>query len=167
MYCFIYRQVLPLTLLSFRACTQTYSFERQREQDIEFKWSTKFLKKEDIYIETDDLKNRNEASECGKVDNVDIKQQCNVDNTQQFCSVDNKQLYNLSNVSKESMKTNSCSTISMCSHSNKGVSKFDLEPVSEEGVLHYFYRKHVKPKKQHEIINLGKVSNLQFVQSFR
>ena len=32
-----------------------------------------------------------------------------------------------------------------------------MGPVDKDGMLHYFYKKHVKPKKQHEIRNLAKV----------
>ena len=37
-------------------------------------------------------------------------------------------------------------------------SKTAVTAITENGALHYFYRKHVKPKKQHEIFYLSKVS---------
>ena len=41
---------------------------------------------------------------------------------------------------------------------NISQSHTDKTAVTEDGVLHYFFRKHVKPKKQHEIYHLAKVS---------
>ena len=90
---------------------------------------------------------------------------------------DNASNYSCSQSKLTSGSTNCCSNQSKVSSQSgdhfPSQSKFSSQPcdinisqshtdktaVTEDGVLHYFFRKHVKPKKQHEIYHLAKVSD--------
>lgn len=115
-----FRQVLPLSLLSFRACTQIYSLSRTpvKTDNINFKKLSKAHGKT-AYNETLPLDKRSSPSLDGQV----LK-----------CS---SLPVELESSDPERSKDNICD--------------------GQYRPLNSCYRKHVKPKKQHEILQLGKV----------